>query len=124
MAVAPKSRPLVGAGQAAPVATVLIAMAEELEHARALGLRVEGAICAVAVKTTIDSGVVEGLQQLDSVLQRIAALRDYVIELAAQCDPTIEVETASALERVKLEEVRARLAGARGHHDGDGWEML
>lgn len=124
MAPLPKPQAPPAEGQAS-VAAVLSSVAEELERTRALGLRVEGAICAIAVRSAIDGSVVAELQQLDAVLQQIAALRDYVSQLASHCDPTFEVETASALDRITLAEVRARLGGA-GFEDNseDGWEML
>lgn len=109
----------------APVAAVLSSLAEELERTRTLGLRVEGAICAIAVRSAIDGSVVSELQQLDAVLQQIAALRDYVSQLAAHCDPGYEVETSSALDRITLAEVRARLGGVTFEDESeDGWEML
>ena len=99
-----------------PARQVFLSLAEELEHARILGLRVETAICAIAVRTSIDSGIVSELQQLDAVLQRIAALRDFAEQ---------RVPTASALARVTLGEVRARLAGGAVDDDPDeAWEML
>jgi len=107
------------------VGDVFSALGEELERARSLGLRVEGAICAIAVRSSIDGAVVSELQQLDTVLQHIAALRDFVTELARQGAPA-SVATASALDRVTLAEVRTRLGGR--YLDGDDpdeiWEML
>lgn len=108
-----------------PARQVFLSLAEELEHARILGLRVETAICAIAVRTSIDSGIVSELQQLDAVLQRIAALRDFAAEVSRQCGEEQRVPTASALARVTLGEVRARLAGGAVDDDSDeAWEML
>lgn len=112
--------------QLTAVRDVFSALAEELERARSLGLRVEGAICAIAVRSSIDGSVVSELQQLDAVLQHIAALRDFASELARNSIGAGEVATASALERVTLGEVRVRLGGR--YLDGDNpdetWEML
>ena len=112
--------------QLTAVRDVFSALAEELERARSLGLRVEGAICAIAVRSSIDGSVVSELQQLDAVLQHIAALRDFASELARHSIGAGEVATASALERVTLGEVRVRLGGR--YLDGDNpdetWEML
>ncbi|MEQ1707876.1 MAG: hypothetical protein ABL864_06055 [Terricaulis sp.] len=112
--------------QLTPVRDVFSALAEELERARSLGLRVEGAICAIAVRSSIDGSVVSELQQLDAVLQHIAALRDFASELARQSVGVGEVATASALERVTLGEVRVRLGGRYldGDDPDDNWEML
>ncbi|MEZ5996978.1 MAG: hypothetical protein R3C25_14630 [Hyphomonadaceae bacterium] len=112
-------------GAPAPVTHVLSSLAEELERTRTLGLRVEGAICAIAVRSAIDGSVVAELQQLDAVLQQIAALRDYAAQLAAQCDPGYEVDTAPALDRITLAELRTRLGGSEAFDGSDeGWEML
>ena len=109
----------------APLAEVLASVAEELEHARILGLRVEGAICGIAVRSSIDGQVVSELQQLDAALQHIAALRDYLGEVARIVEPRLQVDTAMALERVTLGEVRRRLSGGYLNDDpNDVWEML
>jgi hypothetical protein len=122
----PRPHPAQGEAPLTPVRDVFTSLAEELERARSLGLRVEGAICAIAVRSSIDNDVVIELQQLDAVLQHIAALRDFVGELARQADDPGAVATASALERVTLAEVRTRLGGR--YLDGDNpdevWEML
>ncbi len=108
-----------------PVCDVLLMLAEELERARALGLRIEGAICAIAVRSQIDGALVSELQHLDAVLQHIAALRDYTAELSRRCDREQMVVTESALDRITLGEVRARLSGGgEGDAPDDVWEML
>jgi hypothetical protein len=106
------------------VTEVFTALADELERARTLGLRVEGAICAIAVRAAIDGSVIAELQQLDAVLQHIGALRDYAAEVARARDARVQIDTRSALDRVTLGDVRGRLAG-EGLGDDDGlWEML
>ncbi len=115
------------AGEAlTPVRDVFSALAEELERARSLGLRVEGAICAIAVRSSIDGSVVGELQQLDAVLQHIAALRDFAAEIAARADGGGAVPTQSAIDRITLGEVRMRLSGGLIDADlsDDGWEIL
>jgi hypothetical protein len=109
-----------------PVGDMLYALAEELERARVLGLRVEGAICAIAVRSSLDGAVVGELQQLDAVLQHIAALRDFVGELARQGGELGALDTAHALDRVTLAEVRTRLGGTylNGDSPDEIWEML
>lgn len=108
-----------------PVRDVFAALAEELERARVTGLRVEGAICAMAIRSSLDGSVVSELQQLDAVLQHIAALRDFAAELARQGDPTHRVATAAAIDRVTLGEVRVRLGGNYLDDNPDEiWEML
>jgi hypothetical protein len=108
-----------------PTGDVFSALAEELERARSLGLRVEGAICAIAIRSSIDSAVVSELQQLDAVLQHIAALRDFAAELARNADPSHAVAASTAIDRITLGEVRQRLAGSYLRDDPDeSWEML
>lgn len=108
-----------------PVRDVFESLADELEQARALGLRVEGAICAIAVRSAVDGSIVSELQHLDAILQHIAALRDFSAELARRCDPAPLVPVQSALDRVTLGEVRARLGGGRLTDNPDEiWEML
>jgi hypothetical protein len=98
---------------------------EELEHARALGLRVEGAICAIAVRAAIDASVITELQQLDAVLQHLGALRDFAGEVARACDSEGAIDMSAALDRVTLADVRARWAGACDDERGaEQWEML
>ncbi len=108
-----------------PVRDVFAALAQELERARSLGLRVEGAICAMAVRSAINGGVVGELQHLDAVLQHIAALRDFVAELARQNSVAAgAVAVAPALDRVTLGEVRTRLGGRDfdGDASDENWE--
>ncbi len=105
---------------------VLSLLADELERARTLGLRVEGAICAIAIRTSIDDGVVAELQQLDAVLQHIGALRDFAAEASRQAHDDTLLATQSALARITLGDVRARLAGGflDANLSDDGWEIL
>lgn len=112
-------------GAEAPLCDVLLMLAEELERARTLGLRIEGAICAIAVRSQIDGALVSELQHLDAVLQHMAALRDFSAELSRNCDRAHSVSTESALDRITLGDVRARLSGGN-EKDGpdDVWEML
>ena len=79
-----------------------------------------------AVRSSLDNAVVSELQHLDAVLQHIAALRDFVGELARQGGAPGSVATASALERVSLAEVRTRLGGTylNGDNPDEIWEML
>lgn len=117
-------RPLQPTLDALPVRDVLVMLADELERARTLGLRVEGAICAIAVRAAIDSSVIAELQQLDAVLQHIAALRDFAGEVSRTCDGALAVDVTGALDRVTLAEVRTRLAGGGNEEDAERWEML
>lgn len=108
-----------------PVGEVFANLASELERARSLGLRVEGAICAIAVRSSLTSDVIYELQQLDAMLQHVAALRDFAAELARQVVTNGNVATVEALDRITLGDVRMRLGGARMEDDPtEDWEMF
>lgn len=106
------------------LADTLSVLGQELERVRVLGLRVEQTICAIAVRSSIDSAVIAELQHLDAVIQHIAALRDFSEQLALQCDDAVQVDIAPALERVTLAEVRSRLADEHSDDGEEGWEIL
>lgn len=106
------------------LADTLTVLGQELERVRVLGLRVEQTICAIAVRSSIDSAVIAELQHLDAVIQHIAALRDFSEQLALQCDDAVQVDIAPALERVTLAEVRSRLADENADDSEEGWEIL
>jgi len=102
---------------------VFASMADELENARVLGLRVEQTICGIAVRSSLDSAIVGELQHLDAILQQIAALRDFAASLATAADPAQMIETRTALDRITLGDMRSRLAGELGGGE-EGWEFL
>jgi len=108
------------------VADLLSTVAQELERVRVLGLRVEQTICAIAVRSALDSALVAELQHLDAALQHIAALRDFTEQLSVQCDDSALIDAAPALDRITLADLRARLGGADddGGSADDGWEVL
>jgi hypothetical protein len=105
-------------------ADVFTTLSQELERMRVLGLRVEQTICAIAVNSSIDTALIAELQQLDAILQHMAALRDFSEQVALECDDDVLVDVSDALDRVTLADVRTRLA--RGDHDSsdEGWEIL
>lgn len=108
-----------------PVSDIFLALGAELERMRTLGLRVEVALCAMAVRTQVDSTIVRELQQLDAVLQQLGALRDFTTVLA-QSGGAGRVAVANALDRIALSDVRARLSGREilDPEQDDGWEVL
>ena len=103
----------------------LLRVADELERVRQLGHRVEAAICAIAVRSSFDGAIVGELQQLDAMLQQIGALSDFLNQVGRDCGVGARIDVSDGLARVRLSEVRARLAGEIGE-DGfeEGWEML
>lgn len=106
------------------MADVLSTLGQELERIRVLGLRVEQTICAIAVKSALDIALIAELQHLDAVLQHVAALRDFTEQMSLQCEDTVEVDIATALDRVTLADVRARLARQDDESSDEGWEIL
>ena len=93
------------------LAAVFRNAALELELARQVGMRIEQSLCGAADAWAVDSGRFRDLQELDGLIQRLAALRDLFATIgAAQRDLHLAFE--AALERVPLEEMRARLSGA------------
>lgn len=108
------------------VADVFEALAVELQHARAVGLRVEEAICSLAAATNLDVCVVQELQRLDMVLQHLAALQDFAAELGVKAIDAGAVPVSGALSRVTLADVKARLGRQDPPGDGadESWEVL
>lgn len=106
------------------VADVLTTIGQELERIRVLGLRVEQTICAIAVRSSLDTALIAELQHLDAVLQHVAALRDFSEQVALQCDDQTPIDIADALDRVTLADVRARLAQRDQDANEEGWEIL
>lgn len=103
----------------------LLRVADELERVRQLGLRIETAICAIAVRSSLDDAIVGELQQLDAMLQQIGALRDFLNQVGRDCSGGARIDVSVGLARVRLGEVRARLAGEKSE-DGfeEVWEIL
>jgi hypothetical protein len=91
----------------------------ELERLRLIGLEIEQSLCNAADGWSIDDQRVRDLQQLDSLLQHLAALRDFLGALSAPL--CARVDLRAPLSRVPLEALRARLAGAAlSRSDGAG----
>lgn len=115
------------AAPAAPTvsaADVFTSLGQELERIRVLGLRVEQTICAIAVNSSIDTALIAELQQLDAILQHIAALRDFSEQVALECDDDVLVDVSQALDRITLADVRTRLAQGDQDSTDEGWEIL
>lgn len=110
----------------AALSTVLKALADELEIARGLTLHVEDAICEVSHMIPSDSPVVGNLQQVDRVVQHLAALRDFVGALSASEGTIGDQMIADGGSRISLQEVRVRLMGADHRHSDpeEVWEEV
>jgi len=115
---------MVAIGNPVRLADAVALVSQELERIRVLGLRVEQTICAVAVRSAIDSAVVAELQHLDALIQHVAALRDFSEQVAVECSDDAVVDLEAALERVTLADVRRRLGGASADQTDERWEIL
>lgn len=85
-------------------------IARELELARQTAMQVEQSLCRAADSWSIDDARVRDLQQLDHLIQHLAAMRDFVFALCQQ-GQGVRVDAADALARVTLSDVRSRLSG-------------
>lgn len=111
-------------GESRALMDVFASLAQELEQARALSLRIEGAMCALAVEGHASATVIGDLQQFDAVIQRLGALRDFTSALSQSTPIEQRIVIGEALERITLASVRAELSGSQSD-EGDGvWEML
>lgn len=113
------------ADEAVALSRVLTDIAAELERARAIGMRVERAACMLALKFGADAELVRDLQQLDEMLQHIAAMRDLLEALSHLHAELPAQRVAAAIDRISLSAVRGRLRGEDDESEADdGWELL
>lgn len=117
---------IAGAEEAVALSRVLTDIASELERARAIGMRVERAACVLALKFGADAELVHDLQQLDEMLQHVAAMRDLLEALSHLHAELPAGRVAAAIDRISLSAVRGRLRGegADAGEAEDGWELL
>jgi hypothetical protein len=100
-----------GSAEETPISGVLLGIASELERVRQLGWRVERATCGLAVLPGAALETLRELQNLDAMLQQLAALRDFLVALSGVQGRLPLTEVTSALERITLSDLQARLAG-------------
>ncbi len=117
---------IAAADEAVTLSRVLTDIAAELERARAIGMRVERAACLLALKFGADAELVHDLQQLDEMLQHVAAMRDLLEALSHMHAELPAHGVAAAIDRISLSAVRSRLRGedAESGEAEDGWELL
>lgn len=94
-----------------PLGEVLAAAAVELQHAYERGLLLETAILDMVKNSASAGPATHELQHLDLVLQHVHAVSDFLGELARAGGNLGAVSVTEALDRVKLADVRDRLAG-------------
>ncbi len=106
------------------LADVCARLARELEFVRQSGAGLEQCLCNAADSWGLDSERVRELQQLDQMIQHLAALRDFTAAMARALDDARDVDLADAFERITLSAVKARLAGADGAPAAGSVEMF
>lgn len=108
------------------LAYLFTALAEELELARDLTLKVENAVCSVSQYIPGEADIIDDLQHLDRVVQHLAALRDYMNALALDEGAVCSERASSAADLISMNDVRVRLAAVAGMPAGadDAWEEV
>lgn len=104
---------------AMPAAEMMATLASELDRMRALGLRIEGSLCALAGEVSSQGAWMEDLQQFDMLLQQLAALRDFLGKVALASDAEARIDVSAALAHVTLHDLRQRLSGVAGEVRSD-----
>jgi hypothetical protein len=94
-----------------PLSEVLVAVAAELELVRSLGWRIERAVCVLAVRAGAADEIIGELQNMDAMLQQIAALHDFLLTLSGTQGQPALLSVSAALQRLTLRDVKARLVG-------------
>lgn len=110
-AIAESQEPIVEEQAQQPLGEVLAAAAVELQHAYERGLLLETAILDMVKNSATAGAATHELQHLDLVLQHVHAVSDFLGELARAGGNLGAVSVTEALGRVKLADVRDRLAG-------------
>lgn len=102
-----------------PTAEMLTTLADELDRMRALGLRIEGSLCALAGEVQSQGAWMEDLQQFDLLLQQLGALRDFLGTAAVAADAETRIDVTAALAQLTLHDLRERLRGGAVAADDD-----
>lgn len=92
------------------LADVLSRMAEELRSVAGLIASAEAHVSGVGRSAGIDAEVMRDLQNIDMALQTVTGLADFMETLGHGLPAELRVDTATALNVVKLADMRRRLA--------------
>jgi hypothetical protein len=92
------------------VGEICLRIARELESLRQRGVTLEQSICVHALDGSGGANVAD-LQEMDFLLQHIAALRDFMSAMSSSMPDNARFDPAWALQRVRLGALRNRLSG-------------
>lgn len=118
-AAAPKLSAEADVADAVTIGELCRRLAVEMEATRAMGLHIEGSLCALTVKPENAGERLLDLQMLDVMLQHLAAMRDVLTAMHSHATPEALVSLGAILERVTLGDLRARL---HGQEQIGGWD--
>jgi len=110
-AVAPKLPVAEDVADTVTIGELCRRLAVEMEATRAMGLHIEGSLCALTVKPENSGERLLDLQMLDVMLQHLAAMRDVLTAVHNHAAPEALVSLGTILDRVTLGDLRARLHG-------------
>lgn len=94
-----------------PMRSVLTALAAEIDIVRTRVTSVEIAICRLLKQVDTSVLAPAELQDLDHALQTLTALNVFTTDIAADIGAEATLAVGAALDRIKLADVQARLAG-------------
>ena len=112
---APKQKPgaaldvVDAASPEVPLRDVLGALADEISDMENVGRSLEGLVARLASPALTEDGVVEGLQQMDHLMQRIGVMCRVVSSLAETSGPVNQEILSNALDAIVLEDVKEKL---------------
>lgn len=108
-----------------PAPQLMTTLAGELERMREIGTRIEISLCQLASSAADQGEWLDDVQQLDLLLQQLAALRDFVGAAAcAEGAAQASFAMGEALDQVLLHDLRARLSGEQAEAQESGDLML
>ncbi|MGD2133047.1 MAG: hypothetical protein PVI23_09650 [Maricaulaceae bacterium] len=127
MSAQPK-QPGNAAGADVALADVLRAVADEISDMEQTGRTLESLVARLASPVLTEEGVIEGLQAMDQLNQRIGAMCSVLATLAATGAPLDEGILNEALDGINLEGVkeklRQRIYGASTDGAADGSDEI
>jgi hypothetical protein len=97
-------------GEGEPLAEVLSRMADELRSVACLIASAEAHLDGVGRSAGISAEVVRDFQNIDTALQTVTGLAEFMETLGHGLSDEMRIDTATALNVVKLADMRRRLA--------------
>lgn len=102
------------------VADVLLSISAEIERVEELARRIERSLCDAASDGEIESRSPAELQELDMVIQSLAAIREFASVTAQASTLSARLDIEPALQLMRLAGMRARLSGSIGEEMESG----